>query len=498
MTNKQNYLGRVGYAVYKDGIDNATKKKIEKELKMTPVVSKNMPIQPVSFPVYRESSSRYYLPKFYALNTFGTQIDMKLSEPVVLSDTTIFNGTLREYQQHIVAKYINHVRTQYAGIGVGGGCLEIDTGLGKTVMAIDIIAKMKLKTIILVHKEFLLNQWVERIQEFLPMVSIGRLQGRILDVDKDIVIAMIQSLSMKDYSKDVFDGFGLMIIDEVHHMGAEVFSNALCKVVTPYTLGLSATMNRKDGLSKIFKMFLGDTIHTEKRDTSQQPVAVKVLRYTVDDDDYNTVPHDYNGNIAYGVLLAKVCKYSRRTDYIVQYLKYMVETGPETQQIMILGQTKAILKYLFDAIKHQNIAGGDVGYYVGGMKESELKKSELNKIIIATYSMASEGLDIKTLNALILATPRSDVVQSVGRILRIKHTHQPVVVDVVDSHDVFKRQYLKRKAFYKQQKYIITETSNSKRINASTVWDVAYDPSGCLVQTVEDDTVDADMCCIRI
>ena len=88
------------------------------------------------------------------------------------------------------------------------------------------------------------------------------------------------------------------------------------------------------------------------------------------------------------------------------------------------------------------------------MKEESLKESESKKVIIATYAMASEGLDIKTLTTLCMATPKSDVCQSVGRILRSKHK-QPMVIDIVDSHDIFKRQYAKRKGYYFKKKYFI-------------------------------------------
>ena len=111
----------------------------------------------------------------------------------------------------------------------------------------------------IVHKSFLLNQWVERIQEFLPTAKIGRIQGPIMDIEgADIVIGMLQSLSMKNYPESTWSCFGLMIVDECHHISSEVFSRALVTIVTKYTLGLSATMKRKDGLTDVFKMFLGD------------------------------------------------------------------------------------------------------------------------------------------------------------------------------------------------------------------------------------------------
>jgi hypothetical protein len=100
-----------------------------------------------------------------------------------------------------------------------------------------------------------------------------------------------------------------------------------------------------------------------------------------------------------------------------------------------------------------------VGFYIGGMKESELKKSESKTIILATFSMAAEALDIKSLTSLLLASPKSDIVQAVGRILREKHSN-PLVIDIIDGHEVFQNQFKKRRAFYNQKNYRIFRTSN--------------------------------------
>ena len=131
--------------------------------------------------------------------------------------------------------------------------------MGKTVIGINIITRLKKKTLIIVHKGFLLNQWVERIKEFCPESRIGYIQGQIIDInEKDIVIGMLQSLSMKEYPQDLFSSFGLLICDEVHHISSEVFGRAMQKIVTKYSLGLSGTMVRKDGLTHVFKLFLGE------------------------------------------------------------------------------------------------------------------------------------------------------------------------------------------------------------------------------------------------
>ena len=93
------------------------------------------------------------------------------------------------------------------------------------------------------------------------------------------------------------------------------------------------------------------------------------------------------------------------------------------------------------------------------MKEAALKETEGKKIVIATYSMAAEALDIKSLTTLIMATPKTDIEQAVGRILRQKHG-SPIVVDIIDSHAPFQNQWQKRKRFYKKQNYQIVQTDS--------------------------------------
>jgi superfamily II DNA or RNA helicase len=102
-----------------------------------------------------------------------------------------------------------------------------------------------------------------------------------------------------------------------------------------------------------------------------------------------------------------------------------------------------------------------VGYYVGGMKETALKETESKKIVLATYSMAAEALDIPSLTTLIMATPKVSIEQAIGRILRIKHNN-PIVVDIVDVQKMFKNQWYKRKKFYNGEKYRITEIKSTK------------------------------------
>jgi superfamily II DNA or RNA helicase len=311
-----------------------------------------------------------------------------------------------------------------------------------------------------------MNQWIERIQQFLPTARIGKIQGSTVDIEgKDIVLGMLQSLSMKEYPSSTFDTFGLTIIDEVHHISSEVFSCALFKLVTKYTLGLSATMNRKDGTTPVFKMFLGEVVYKGTRD-EEHAVTVRAIDYVSGDTEFAEVVTDYRGNVQYSTMISKLCVYNRRSEFILQVLKDMLEEN-EKQQIMILAHNKNLLKYLYDAIDYRQIA--TVGYYVGGMKEQALKESESKQVIIATYSMAAEALDIKTLTTLIMATPKTDIEQAVGRILREKHG-TPVVVDIVDEHPTFRNQWAKRKSFYKKQNYKIIHGSNLAYTPDTRLW----------------------------
>lgn len=458
-----NYLGQKGYTILKSELTIKEQEDIRNDLMAKPFVPKNSINQPKLFPIYRESPKKFYVPRFYGIKNYGYPDDVKISEGENINIK--FNGSLRDFQVPVVEKFVKHTKEN------GCGLLELYCGYGKTVLALNIISRLKKKTIVIVHKEFLLNQWVERIEQFLPNAKVGRIQGQIIDIEgKDIVIGMLQSLSMKSYPQSLFQEFGFSIFDECHHISAEVFSNALFKIVTKYALGLSATMNRKDGLTKVFKMFLGDVVVKKVRD-QDDPVTVKAIEYNTNDEEFNEVVYNFKGQTHYAVMIRKLCEYNDRSEFILTILKNCLKEAKEkgeSMQVMILAHNKSVLKYLHDAIEHRSIA--TVGYYVGGMKEKDLKLSEGKQVVIATYAMAEEALDIKSLTTLIMATPKTDVTQAVGRILRMKHAN-PQVFDIVDSHDVFQRQWVKRKKLYSKSKYNIYYSTDYKNNKWETLFE---------------------------
>jgi superfamily II DNA or RNA helicase len=477
------YIGKKGYTIPKAELPKGEEEFLKKDLFVKPFVPGaqfgNPNDQSTAFPVYRENNNKMYLPRFYGIQRYGVpdRCDIEPGDDIDVP----FDLSLRDYQKNIVDIYCNHVskplskdNTQHGG----GGILEVFCGAGKTVMALNIISKLKKKTLILVHKEFLMNQWIERMNDFLPTARIGKIQGPVFDIeDKDVVIGMIQSLYDKEYSSNVFSSFGLTIIDEVHRIGSEQFSRTLFKTITPYMLGISATVERKDKLTKVLYMFIGGKIYESAR-KEVDPVCVRAIEYISADTAFNYVDVDYRGNTKFSSMIVKLCAFGPRSDFIVNVLRDLLEEHPENQ-IMILCQNKSLLNYLYEAINYREIAS--VGYYIGGMKQVKLQETETKKIVLATYAMAAEALDIKTLATLVMVSPKTDIVQSVGRILRVKHKH-PIIVDIVDMHENFQKQWLQRRRYYKKCNYRIRMTDSKKYTDmmldweTDTTWKRVYEP----------------------
>ena len=317
-----------------------------------------------------------------------------------------------------------------------------------------------------------MNQWIERIEEFLPGARVGKIQGPVFDIEnKDIVIGMLQTLYDKDFQLDSFSTFGITIVDEVHRIGSEQFSKTLFKTVTPYMLGISATVERKDNLTHVLYMFIGKKIYSEER-KDEDPVVVQAIDFKTNDEEFNEVLLDYVGNPKYSSMISKISNYGPRSDFILKVMESLINQYNESQ-IMVLCHNRSMLTYFYQAIEQRKFAS--VGYYVGGMKQKDLQDTESKQIVLATYAMAAEALDIKTLSILIMASPKTDITQSVGRILRIKHEN-PIIVDIIDNHDLYQKQWNKRKQFYRKCNYRIIRTDSQKYNNNKTDWKVIYEP----------------------
>lgn len=416
-----------------------------KELTVRPIVSEGFQSSSY-FKVYRENSSRFRIPRFYGQTHYPSFAhDASINSHAMIN--VPFCGHLKpENAQDVASRtVVDALRT------TGGGVLSLPTGYGKTTVALHVLSTMGVKTLIIVHKEFLMNQWVERINQFLPNAKIGTIRQNKKDVHgKDIVIGMLQSLSMKSYDKNLFTAFGLTIIDETHHICSKTFSCALFNVCTKYILGLSATPERKDGLTKVLHWLIGPICFKIDRDTSNMTILCE--QYVFNCDAYSTtdVPLSVTGRVSVPEVINTIVENDERNAVIVDTLLKFHAQGRKT---ILLSDRRNHCVRLMELLNERGMR--DCGLYMGGMKNNLLKESEEKMIILATYSLAHEGLDIPTLDTLLLATPKTDVVQACGRILRTGNgrKHDPYIFDIVDSFSVLPRQGRQRRAFYNKSGY---------------------------------------------
>ena len=435
-------LSNNGYKIVKSEFPIETIKQVRDELTVKPKTFQKNKRNETKFCVFLESPKKLYIPRFFGLKMFGEPDEdkMKPGDPIQVT----FNGSLREEQKPIEDIYLKNARES------GGGIISLRCGGGKTVLALHIICQLKVKTIVVVHKDFLMTQWRDRILEFIPDAKIGKVQEKTIDIEgKDIVLAMVQSLSTKEYEEGTFDSFGLAVFDECHHLGAEVFQRSMGKVSSKYMLGLSATPKRKDGLSKVFEWSIGPIVYKQAV-KNEDYAEVQLIPFECEDPLYNKIELNYMREPCLPKMINNICNYLPRTDMIIQLIYQYHQEG---RTVLILSDRREHLNTIYKLLE-----GVTKGFYVGGMKPEQLRESQTKRVLLATFSMASEGMDIPSLDTVILSSPKSDVEQSVGRVFRKKacdRTFHPLIVDIQDNFSSFERQGTKRITFYKKMNFTL-------------------------------------------
>ena len=492
MASKNRVLTHLGYAVRKDSLTNEQNTKIQKELNVAPKQMGRFAPQADSWPVYQESASRYYLPRAWGLTEFGEPEASLLVNGNPIREDLVFVGKPYDYQKEIVDNFVK----------VGAGLICVPCGRGKTFMAINVASRLGRKFMVVVDKEFLLQQWSGELKSLMPGIRIGIIQEnkkqiglveevvvsktipelkaelkelglkvggtkdellarlnaakppvKAVPVEYDCCIAMIQTLVQRDFDETDFRSFGLTIFDECHHLGAAHFSRALFKVQTKYMLGLSATPVRDDGLTKVFEWFIGQPVYWEKIREADPDVIVRKVEFEADDDAYTREPVDFRGDLVLATLLTQILEYEPRNEAIDEVMKGLV--AEPARRILVLSDRITHL----ERIERGLPKGTTSSYYIGGMKENVREGgAKVAQVLLGTYAMASEAMNIKTLNTMVMVSPRKKIEQSTGRILRVQKGDRvvaPLIVDIVDSHGVYQGQWLKRKAYYKKCAYKI-------------------------------------------
>ncbi len=338
-----------------------------------------------------------------------------------------FHGELRPEQQDIVSdvqKYLN---------SLPGGIVKATTGIGKTVIGLYLAKLVGHKTLIIVPTSVIMQQWIERAKNFLGEEA-GIIRQGTCDI-RPITIGMIHTLAKERYTH-LRDIFGFVIYDEVHKVPAETFSVTAGMFNCKFRLGLSATPRRKDGMENVFAWHIGPVISThESRDLRPKVRVIYLKRITI--TDHGCFFRD--GRLNLGRWINKIAKDQERNDLLASIIQAGHTTGRKT---LILSDR---LNHLQTLLKLSKIPSGQVGFVTGERKEG-LDRNTL----FGTYTCAGIGFDKPDLDTVILATPRSDVEQAVGRLLRRSPgKRRPVIVDIVDEYsDMAKRYWGARKKFY--------------------------------------------------
>ena len=401
--------------------------KVKKELTVTPFMP-GAPT-PIHYNMYKLINKFMYIPRYF--NDDGELILNNINKTQIN-----VNVEPRDYQK-IVIKEIHDELIK------NGSCIAcLYTGWGKTFASLYIASLLGVKTIILVNKESLLVQWSEQIKKFMD-VTPGIIQGKNVNTSPGICIGMIQSISMKDYDTDIFNDFSFAVFDETHHYCSKVFSNVFYKIGAHYNLGLTATLKRADKLEYTLEWFIGKPVVNVQLLIIEPEIHI----HTFQDYPPDTIKYLPSCKVNSPASITSIAEVDSRNDYILKLIK---EAYISNRKILVLSDRKAHCDKLFNSLD-----GYSVGLYYGGMKTEALKKSNDCKIIIATYQMASEGYDNPGLDTLILASPKGNVEQAVGRILRRKNLNPALVIDINDTISVFNNWNRKRQMLYKSKNFKI-------------------------------------------
>ena len=297
-----------------------------------------MGIRPKPFKVYKENpDGTLQIPRFF-------QGDTKKFHRGTFCNTMKFEGVLRSHQREALDAF------------KGNGVLCLPCGYGKTATGLAIACSLKRKTLIVVHKEFLANQWRERIEQFCPTSTVGLIQGDTWDVDgHNFVIAMIQTLYIREHSPDQFKMFGMVIVDEAHHIGAPAFSKTMFKLSPEYTLGLTATPERKDGLTCLLYWFLGNIFY--ETSSSQHQLTLKKIDF--DHESFRSGPIlNKFGKVSMAHMVNHLVEIPERNELILKHIRDSVKRG---RRVLLLSDRRGHCEWLYE-----KLGPAVSGLYLGG------------------------------------------------------------------------------------------------------------------------------------
>ena len=414
-----------------------TKHRVDSELVISDTRNSDFGVRE-NMKTYEELPNHFLVPKTYGLRYIRqNQLPFRVVIPDGDSIDVRFKGQLRVAQVPVVDEAMEVLARDE------GAVLNLYCGFGKTTCANMVSCRLGLKTLILVHTSALAEQWKQRIEQFVDGCSVGTIRQKTFDVEgRTHVVGLMQTISKRDYEKGAFDSFGLMIVDECHHVCAEQLSKCIAVAGTKFRLGLSATPHRKDGFHHFLWTSIGEIAVDMERSSKTQELLVEAVLVTRGPSKVHSTRRKFGRSVVnMSRMVSDLSEAQERSMLLASTIKGKVEEG---RYIIVLSDRRHHLQALEALL---GTFGVSCKFMVGGQKKSSDDGGE--RVILATYAFTSEGVDIPSLDTAVFATPRSDVVQTTGRILRkFPDKKTPLVVDFVDSPFVFRNQFKKREVYY--------------------------------------------------
>lgn len=377
---------------------------------------------------YDEETDELRLPRTAVKHLIeGSDIEDRTTTGRKLGSFLTSSFVPREGQQQGVEGALHEI------LHTGSSLLIAACGNGKTVMGAEIVVQLGVSTCVLVHKEFLAKQWEEAFQLVCPQLRVGRMQRDQVDTGNefDVVVAVTQSVvnPKRNYPVDFFASFGFIICDEVHRYGADLWQKAITKFPAKYRLGLTATPERGDGMWRVITSHISDRGSRVIGQRLIPKVYLVTTNVSIPSRLYEKPWLDETQKRA--KIISILADHEGRNEVIARNIAKAYFSNRKT---LVISERRAQLEWLSKRIKDISIDEDEIGFYVGGMKQEKLDISAQKQVILTTYQMTKEGLNIPDLDTLIMATPQAKVEQTVGRILR-QHEDKamPVVLDFCDE-----------------------------------------------------------------
>lgn len=311
-------------------------------------------------------------------------------------------------------------------------------GFGKTFIASKIIQSRGVNTLVIVNKNMLLDQWVDRFKEYFgyEKEDIGFLGKGKNELNNKLDVATMQSLKN---NADLIKNYSFVIVDECHHIPALTFEKIIKRFCGKYILGLSATPNRKDGMEPLIYQQLGAISYEVK------PKKKITNRLKIIESDFQSRADNF------GDLIGEMVNDDERNNLIIEQIKKYRD-----RKILLLSDRIEHIENLELLLKHENIVFVTIH---GSLKKDIQKKNmeliERSSLVLATSSYFGEGIDFPHLDTIIFATPISyhgRLIQYLGRIGR--GGSDCLAIDILDINNPFALgSYKKRKEGYKQLHY---------------------------------------------